>query len=210
MRDVDDRDAVVPQPPNELEQPLALHGIQGGVRFVEDDDIGTRDRRPRDLDDLPIREPQGADTGLGRERRSELGEDGLGLVLDGPPRHEPEACRLAADEQVRQDVEIREQAEFLEDDDDALARGIGRGTERDGCAPDEDDAVVWTLRAGEDLHERGFAGAVLADDGKDPAGVDRKVHPGQGTDAAVRLADARELTDGCGTRRRARQGVHDW
>ena len=54
-------------------------------------------------------------------------------------------------------------------------------------------ARVGRERAGDDLHQRRLAGAVLPEQRVHGAGADREVRAGERDDAAVRLADASRL-----------------
>ena len=91
-------------------------------------------------------------------------------------------------EEVGEDGALGEEAQLLVDDADAPAPGVGRGREADRLAGDADLAGVRLDGPGEDLHQRGLAGAVLADDGVDVAGLDGEIHADEGVDAAVGLA----------------------
>ena len=59
----------------------------------------------------------------------------------------------------------------------------------DLLAVEEDLAAVGPHDAGEDLHQRRLAGAVLADDGVDRAALDLEAHVGDRHDAAVALGE---------------------
>ena len=62
---------------------------------------------------------------------------------------------------------------------------------RKGCAAEEDAALVGPDRAGEDLDEGAFSGAVLADQRVDLAGLGVELGARQGGDAAVALRNCR-------------------
>ena len=61
---------------------------------------------------------------------------------------------------------------------------------------DQDAALVGTLHAVEDLHERGLAGAVLADDGVDLCRPDRELHVLVGDDTREPFANPDQLDGG--------------
>ena len=63
----------------------------------------------------------------------------------------------------------------------------------DGLAVEHDLAAVGRLEAGQDLHERALAGAVLAQDALDGAGGDGQGDAVVGLDRAEMLADVSEL-----------------
>ena len=72
-------------------------------------------------------------------------------------------------------VRAGHEAEVLEDHADAGGPGGGRRAELDRLAVDEDLALLRAVDAVEDLHQRALAGAVLAEQGVDLAGVDDEV-----------------------------------
>ena len=71
--------------------------------------------------------------------------------------------RLVAEIDVLADGEVGEQRLLLEHHADALPVGIGGLTQGDGLAGEQDLAGVRLIDAGQDLHQRRLAGAVLAD-----------------------------------------------
>ena len=98
--------------------------------------------------------------------------------------------RLDAEHDVLGDGEDRDQHEVLVDHADAGADRVAGAAELDRLAVDEDLALVRPVEAGEDVHQRGLAGAVLAEQAEDLARPDRQVHVGIGDDAAEPLGDA--------------------
>ena len=100
------------------------------------------------------------------------------------------AAGLAQREQVGEHVEVGEDVELLRHDRDAVADRLGGGAEVDFLVVEADRAGVGGERAGDDLHQRRLAGAVLTQESVHGAGADREVRAGQRDDAAVRLANA--------------------
>ncbi len=76
----------------------------------------------------------------------------------------PGSQRLAPDEDVLDDGEVREERRLLVDHGDPGVPGIGRPREHQLGAVDEHAAGVGCVHAGEDLDEGRLAGAVLADE----------------------------------------------
>ena len=80
----------------------------------------------------------------------------------------------------------------------------------DRLAVERDFAGVGPVDAGEDLHQRGFAGPVLADQGQHLAGADGQRHAVEGLNAGEVLADVADFEERrCGhgvTRRDGRAG----
>ena len=104
-----------------------------------------------------------------------------------------EAARLAAEEEVARDIEIVAERQVLVDHLDAGGARIPRRREGRAPAVDQDLAAVGLLRAGEDLHQRRFAGAVVAEDAEHFAGMDGEVDGTEGGDGAVGLRDPANL-----------------
>ena len=107
------------------------------------------------------------------ERDAQFGEDLLGLAKHlSPPDHG--AAILVADENVLGDVEIGKQQRFLIDRGDAQPLRLGGAANRDRLAAQKDLAAIGLMYAGYDLDQRRLAGAVLAEQGMNLAGVQRK------------------------------------
>ncbi|GAA4193942.1 hypothetical protein GCM10023074_15860 [Microbispora amethystogenes] len=81
---------------------------------------------------------------------------------------------------------------------DAGGDGVGGGVEAHRRPVDADLPLVGTLHPVEDLHERGLARAVLADDGVDVPSGDAEVDVAVGDDSREPLGDPGELY--CGRR----------
>ena len=63
------------------------------------------------------------------------------------------------------------------------------------------------MHAGDDLHQRALAGAVLADETMDLAGGEREVDPAQRLDAAEGLRDPVQFEDGRAALRHGRAQI---
>ena len=101
----------------------------------------------------------------------------------------PETGRdlLAAEEEVGDDVEVVAEGEVLVDGrDPQRGRVLGLG-DRDLLAVEADRALVGGVDAGDRLHQRRLAGAVVADQADDLAGVDGEVDPVQAWTGPNRL-----------------------
>ena len=93
--------------------------------------------------------------------------------------------RLRAQEHVLGDAQVGHDGEFLVHHADA---GIAAHRAASGSAPSRPSMrmspSIAGVHAGDDLHQRDLAGAVLADETVDLAGVEREVHVAQRLDAA--------------------------
>ena len=96
-----------------------------------------------------------------------------------------------AEVDVVRDAEPADEVELLVDGGQAGAQRVHRGGERDGLAGPPDLTGVRGVRSSEHLDQRGFAGAVLAEQAVHLTGADIEVDPAQGADARKGLHDAR-------------------
>ncbi|MCY1377807.1 hypothetical protein D9M69_653980 [compost metagenome] len=78
---------------------------------------------------------------------------------------------------------------MLEHHGDAQVARIVRAVDRDWGPVEAHLAGIGPDGAEDDLHQRGFAGAVLAQDGVDLAGCDGEADVVVGNDARIALAD---------------------
>ena len=179
------------------EQVLGVVVVQRGGGLVEDQQAHVLGERLGDLHELLLAHAELPDRGHGLLAQSDaleqLGGPGVGLV----PADHAALGLLVAEEDVLGDRQVGHQGELLVDDHDALGLGVVDGREADGAAAVVDLALVAASRldAGEHLHERGLAGAVLAADRVDLALVDRQGHVLEGDDAGKSLGDGPHLED---------------
>src|SRR5690606_37677330 len=106
VRDVDDREPVLGEPPQHLEQPLDLALGQAAGRLVEDQEAALRAReRARDGDELTLagseraRQPIGLDGALD-SGGPDLRERPLDDASPFAEREHPKAARLGAEQDV--------------------------------------------------------------------------------------------------------------
>ena len=91
-------------------------------------------------------------------------------------RRRSRPCNLAPHEDVVAHVEIGREAQFLMDDRDAAIARVGRGGEGDARAVKLDEARGRRHDAGQNLHQRRLAGAVLSEQRGHLAAMDVEVH----------------------------------
>ena len=111
----------------------------------------------------------------------------MSRIRSGPAR------RLDPEHDVLGDGEDGDQHEVLVDHADPGRDRVARVVEGDGLAVDEDLALVVLVQPVEDVHQRRLAGAVLAEQGVDLAGLDRQVDVLVGDDPGEALRDPAEL-----------------
>ena len=143
--------------------------------------------------------PDIAPTGTTTERTAEPSsvKDAAAFGAHRRVVHEPELPQharpheLAAEEHVLGRVEVRGEREVLVHDLDADRGGVVRRREVHRLALEEHLARVDVEVAREGLDEGRLAGAVVADQGDDLAGVDVEVGPVEGLDAPEAAGQAR-------------------
>ena len=195
VRDVDDGDAVGLQPRDQREQQLGLAVGQRRGRLVHHQDARVLADGLGDLDHLLLGDAERVDDDGRIDVEADRVEQAfcVGQDLAAVDGAGNAALRLAAEKDVLRDVEIGDEREFLEDHGNAeFLRVRGRG-DRDLLALVEELAGVGLVGAAQHLHQARLAGAVLAEQHVDFAGVERKGHVVQRLDAGKLLADAAQL-----------------
>ena len=158
---------------NDVEEPI-------GFRFAVKLDVGSsmmrmRDRLgkgPGDLDQLLLADRQVADRPAAASvssptRASRVVASRVMAVFVEPEAEQAAPGRLPAQEQVGRRREILREVQFLMDEHDAVScRAPVNAGESHRPAVEQDVARVGPIDAGEDFHQRRFAGPVLADDGQ--------------------------------------------
>ena len=171
MRDVDDRGALRLHAREHREQPLDLAFFQRRRRLVQDEDAALPAQRLGDRDQLPLGEAERRHRPVRVGLKVELGKHGARGVahagaIDHGQRPEP-PHRQIAERNVLGDRQRRHQPQFLRDGDDAGSDGVARARKVPRRAVDANRAAVGTPDPAENADQRGFAGAVLADQGVD-------------------------------------------
>ena len=163
VRDVDDGDALLLQIPDDVEEPSLFLDRDGGGRLVQNQDAGVAQDGLADLDDLAVGHGQFADPGLGRDVALELFQQ-LGRFSVTFRIVDKEAgITSVAHEQVvgyRHGLELNHL--LIHNGDTELQRLLGRQMVI-GDAVKNDFALVGLHGARYGFDERGFAGAVFAD-----------------------------------------------
>jgi hypothetical protein len=174
--DVDDAGAAVPKGANDFEDLVGFGFRERGGGFVEDEEGGAVLNGATDFDELFAGGAEALDVPFGLEGEVVLLDQLAGAVHHGGAVDEAEAAgEFTAEEDVLGDGEVRGQEGLLVDHGDAFVSSFDGIGEVDRAAFPEHLAAVATVHAGDNLHEGGFAGAVLAHDKVDLAGLDRQV-----------------------------------
>ena len=204
VRDVDDGDAAHREALDQGEQLRDLAAGERRGRLVHDEDLGlpalTGRRRGRrgeclgNLDHLTLRHTQAAHRGTGVEHQPEVGQQrrrarqqGARIEHAAPPR------RQLTQKDVLGDREMRDEIQLLVNHPDTEIAGRPRAADVHRLAIEADLAGILAVGAAENFHQRRLAGAVLAEQHVDVAGVERQVDVVERDDAGERLADAAHL-----------------
>ena len=194
VRDDDDADALLRHLADHVEAAPRLLHAECGERLVEQHELAAPMDEAVELDRLALAAGQMLDLGAQRrdaragigERLSDHALHGL-LVEHGNAEHL--ARDLAPHEEIRDDIDIGAEREVLVDRLDPRRLGF-RGSFGQELPAFEEHAAGGRLEpAGDDLDQRGFSGAVVAEQGDDLAPADREADALQRFDGAVFLAD---------------------
>ena len=199
VRDDDDAQAFLGQTADEIQHLTRLCHSQSGCRLVEDHELRLpHDRfRHRYCLTLPSGQPRHplAD---GLQRRD-------GEIVERRPRsllharlveHADVVDALAAEEHVRDDVEVVGEGEILVDHLDAEVGGVARAVDVDLRPLEERGAFVERIDADDAFDERRLAGAVVTDERHDLAVTHLEVDVVQSLDGAERPRHAPALDEG--------------
>ena len=206
VADVEDGAAVVGEPAQGLEE--LAHRLRGEHRgrLVHDQQARILQQAADDLDALALAHRQGVDVAARIDREA--------VAL----RHLDDALRelvergLAGQGQrhVLDHGEGLEQREVLEHHADAQAARVRRALDFDLLALPEHASAARPGDAVDDLHQRGFARAVLAEDGADLACAHREADVVVGDDRRIYLADALQDQPGGAGGVRLRSTRREW
>ena len=199
--DVDDAFAFGLQPADDAEEVRDLPFGQRRSRLVHDQDVGVVGDRLGDLDHLPVGDAEIAHFGVGIDMDIEAGEQRLGAAPHLVVSNQTEGVeRLAADPDVFRHRHEVHQVEFLMDHRDAVAQRVERRTQADVLALEAEGAGVWRIDAGDDLHQRRLAGAVLAHQRMDVAALEAERHVVERQNAGERFAHVLDFEQVFGAR----------
>ena len=176
MADKDHGHAALGKAADDLVKAFDLLVGQGGGGFIHDDEPGVLQDRPRDGDDLLLRDRQRADFCIQVQSDADGVQRLLRLYAGFAPMHSLAAFhQLHPQRDVLGHREVGEDGEILIDHLYALLDGndgVQRGEDR---AVQGDAAGIRRVDTGDDLDERGLAASVFAHQTEHFAGKDLQV-----------------------------------
>ena len=174
MRNVEHGRTLGPYVADHLEKRLRLNRRQRRRRLIEDDDAVGHEKRSRDLHELPL-------------RNRKIANDGIRIELHTKVKDCPACARIHG--AVDEDRERQAVEDLLMHQNDAAPLGVHRTGERKRRTVNLECPCGRCQVASQDLHQRRFPGAVLADDGMHLAPTDRQRNILQHLDRAKGLAE---------------------
>ena len=171
-------------------------GLDIGQRIgglIHDDDLGVQRQRTRNLDHLLLTDAQLADGGAGIQRLAQAVEQLAGITVQALPVDGAQrGAWLTAEEDVLAGGKARHQIEFLVDDGDAAVHRLTWGGEDHFLVTQPQRAGVIAIDAGENLHQRRLARAILTGQRMHAPRAQRQVDTLEHADPGEALVDALE------------------
>ena len=132
------------------------------LRSLEDEHPRVGEQRPADLDQLHLGDPQVLDRRIRRGLETDLLEQPFGAAPQLSSVDQAAARRQRFEGEVLRDGQVGQQVQLLVDHANPGLDGLLRIVREVGLPVEEHLPAVGALDAGEDLHQRGLASAVLA------------------------------------------------
>ncbi len=180
----------------DVEQVIGFGIGERGRRLVEDENLALEGERAGDLEQLAMGGGERLGGGIGIDPQIQAIENRSCALPHLRLTKPASRAQFPAGKDVGGDAQVREREHLLVDHADATIDRVARaGHLERGVAP-ANLAGVRPNDAGEDLEQRRFARAVLADNGVSLALGDLEAHSRQGADGPERLADVTKLEPG--------------
>jgi len=181
------------------DDPKEVDGLaagQAGRGLVEDQHPGVHGQRLGDLHQLLLPETESSHGRGGIQLQAHGRQMNPGLRVMSALIDEAMPQAFTSEEDVVREIQIVGEVQLLVNEGDAepLGRLHRRKFHRD--ALNVNAPGVRLLNAGQDLHQRALAGAILTDDRQHLASVDRHAHALERADARIRLGQSRGLQQG--------------
>ena len=153
-----------------IEQAFGFLRGQRRCRLVENEDARATHQRLDDLQPLLLADGEIGDERVRLKAQAELPAD-LGQAVGRAGAVEQQAA--LPDHEVFENRVARHEVEMLVHHADAECQRIGGVADMHGPAGDRDAALIGGISAEQDVHQRGLAGAVLAQQAQHIAGIQR-------------------------------------
>ncbi|MCY1230375.1 hypothetical protein D9M72_427860 [compost metagenome] len=190
---IEDYGAVRTQTLDERKQDFAFARRERRCRLVERDDARVEHDRLGDLDHLTFADRKRGDLG----RRIDVDADFGEFLADNADQlaaiDHPTLAGEVAEPEVFRNRQLRNELQFLVDDDHTGTKGVAHGTIALRRAVYADLSLVGRLVAGQQADERRLASAVLAHEPMDGTLAHGKRNVRQRLDAGIALGDRLEL-----------------
>lgn len=188
---------------DQIQQVLRVGFVERCGRLVQDQQFDGLVEGLGDLDQLLLADAQFFHGGTGVFRQTASGQQFQSSQTRFTPVDHTEMGGLVAQEDVLGDRQLRNEGKLLMDDDNA---GVFTGPdifELNILALKRDVAAVGSERmhSGQNFHQGGLPGAVLAADGMNLAAADSELHRRQCLDAREFFGDATHLKDAVAVQR---------
>ncbi len=193
VRDEQERHAFALQFRDAPEKPLDFVAVELRGRFVEDDEARAIRKRPRDLDQLARFDRQVARARVFAHVDLPVAEQRARVAPHRAPVDDAVPRGLPVDEQILRDAQIANDRRMLIDARHAFAPRVAVGKRRRRHAGEADLAGIRLAQAGQDRHERRFAGPVTPDERVRLAGHHAHAHVPQRGRRAEALAYAQRF-----------------
>ena len=198
VADEDQPDAGIPQRRDRGEQDALLGRGQRRRRLVHDDDPRLAGQRAGDLHQLLLRDAEPANQRAWRNGEADAGEQPARLAVQRGAAYPAEpAARQMAEEDVLGHRTLGDEAEFLVDHDDPGIQRVFGTPWAEWHALKMQLARIGAKHPGENLHQGGLPGAILADDTEHlppvegDADIGESFHPGEPHGDALHLQQPR-------------------
>ena len=203
VRDEHHRHTPIAQRAQRGEEELDLALVQGGGGFVQNEELRLGDECLGELDQLSLGERKLSCMGAGIDIDPEIGEDAGRFGFDARivDLAQP-GGRHTAKEDVFRHGQVRAETQLLVDRGDADRFGLVRGESLVGDAVEGDRARIGLMHPGDQIDPGALAGAVLAHQGMNLAGIDIEADPVEHHIAGERLGQVARAENGGRVRRR--------
>ena len=195
VRNVDDAEILLSQIAYDRKEIFNLLFRKRGRRFIKDNHLRLVGNRLCDLAHLLFPDSQVTHPGSGIDIDVKFIEQFLRFLDHFPVIDHESLLEFTSDENVLRHGEVAYHIEFLMDDDDSRLLRVMRIVEFDFLSLEDDRSGILRIDAGQNLHESGFPGSVLAHQRMYLSALQRKIDMIQRVDTGEGFVDQFHLQD---------------